>query len=74
MSRAYDKDGQLIPVEGKIADGETVQLKYDGTSKKFNVEGRLVNAKPYVRTERKIGRNDPCPCRNGLKFKKCHGE
>ena len=28
---------------------------------------------PYVRTERKIGRNDPCPCRSGLKFKKCHG-
>lgn len=21
----------------------------------------------------KIGRNDPCPCRSGLKFKKCHG-
>jgi hypothetical protein len=21
----------------------------------------------------KTGRNDPCPCRSGLKFKKCHG-
>jgi hypothetical protein len=21
----------------------------------------------------KIGRNDPCPCRSGLKYKKCHG-
>ena len=21
----------------------------------------------------KIGRNDPCPCRSGQKFKKCHG-
>lgn len=20
-----------------------------------------------------IGRNDPCPCRSGKKFKKCHG-
>ncbi len=21
----------------------------------------------------KVGRNDPCPCRSGMKFKKCHG-
>jgi uncharacterized protein YecA (UPF0149 family) len=20
-----------------------------------------------------VGRNDPCPCGSGLKFKKCHG-
>jgi hypothetical protein len=26
-----------------------------------------------VRTEPKIGRNDPCPCGSGKKFKKCHG-
>ncbi len=22
---------------------------------------------------RKVGRNEPCPCGSGLKFKKCHG-
>jgi len=22
----------------------------------------------------KIGRNDPCPCKSGLKFKYCHGD
>lgn len=22
----------------------------------------------------KIGRNDPCPCKSGLKLKKCHGD
>jgi hypothetical protein len=21
----------------------------------------------------KVGRNEPCPCGSGLKFKKCHG-
>jgi hypothetical protein len=26
---------------------------------------------PYVRGHRKIGRNDPCPCGSGRKFKKC---
>ena len=28
----------------------------------------------YVRTEPKIGRNDPCPCGSGKKYKKCCGK
>ena len=30
-------------------------------------------AAPFVRTERKIGRNEPCPCGSGKKYKQCHG-
>lgn len=26
---------------------------------------------PYIRTEKKTGRNDPCPCGSGKKYKKC---
>jgi uncharacterized protein YecA (UPF0149 family) len=29
--------------------------------------------KPMVRSEPKVGRNDPCPCGSGKKYKKCHG-
>jgi len=29
---------------------------------------------PYRRTEPKIGRNDPCPCGSGKKYKKCCGK
>jgi len=29
---------------------------------------------PYVRDGRKIGRNEPCPCGSGKKFKHCHGQ
>ena len=29
--------------------------------------------KPFVRNGRKIGRNDPCPCGSGKKYKQCHG-
>ena len=25
-------------------------------------------------SQNKIGRNDPCPCQSGLKFKHCHGD
>ena len=28
---------------------------------------------PFVREERKVGRNEPCPCGSGKKFKQCHG-
>ncbi|HCW73729.1 MAG TPA: hypothetical protein DHM90_07980 [Clostridiaceae bacterium] len=27
-----------------------------------------------VRNENKVGRNDPCPCGSGKKYKKCHGK
>jgi preprotein translocase subunit SecA len=28
---------------------------------------------PFVRGERKVGRNEPCPCGSGKKYKQCHG-
>ena len=28
---------------------------------------------PFVREEKKTGRNEPCPCGSGKKYKKCHG-
>ena len=31
-------------------------------------------AAPFVRDGRKVGRNEPCPCGSGKKFKRCHGE
>ena len=27
-----------------------------------------------VKAEKKIGRNDPCPCGSGKKYKNCHGK
>lgn len=29
---------------------------------------------PVVRDAAKVGRNDPCPCGSGQKYKKCHGQ
>ncbi len=31
-------------------------------------------AKPFVREGRKVGRNEPCPCGSGKKYKHCHGK
>jgi preprotein translocase subunit SecA len=37
--------------------------------------GRSIGSqpKPVRRAEPKVGRNDPCPCGSGKKYKKCHG-
>ncbi len=31
-------------------------------------------SKPFVREQKKLGRNDPCHCGSGKKFKQCHGK
>ena len=30
--------------------------------------------RPFVREGRKVGRNEPCPCGSGKKYKQCHGK
>jgi preprotein translocase subunit SecA len=35
--------------------------------------GRRGKPQPVVRQEEKVGRNDPCPCGSGKKYKHCHG-
>ena len=30
-------------------------------------------AETFIREERKVGRNEPCPCGSGKKYKQCHG-
>jgi len=39
-----------------------------------NEEGVAVAQKPVTRRQPKIGRNDPCPCGSGKKYKQCHGK
>jgi preprotein translocase subunit SecA len=31
-------------------------------------------AAPFVRSAKKVGRNEPCPCGSGKKYKQCHGK
>ncbi len=35
--------------------------------------GEMQPVQQVVRGQEKVGRNDPCPCGSGKKFKKCHG-
>jgi preprotein translocase subunit SecA len=35
--------------------------------------GAMIGATPFVRGDRKVGRNELCPCGSGKKYKHCHG-
>lgn len=37
-----------------------------------SIRKALQAVNPYI--EQKVGRNEPCPCGSGKKFKKCHGQ
>ena len=55
-----------VQVEQKIEKEEAPKIT--GTNKDAEVE-----KKPYVRKGAKVGRNDPCPCGSGKKYKNCCG-
>ncbi len=46
-----------------LADGDEDQSEVGDAS----------TQEPFVRHDRKIGRNEPCPCGSGKKYKHCHG-
>jgi len=46
----------------------------DAMQEEAGAEEDQEHQQPYVRPDRKIGRNDPCYCGSGKKFKQCHGQ
>ncbi|HSF21519.1 MAG TPA: preprotein translocase subunit SecA, partial [Burkholderiales bacterium] len=47
-----------------------------GSAAEAEAEGDVAVAerpRPFVRGAEKVGRNDPCPCGSGKKYKHCHG-
>jgi preprotein translocase subunit SecA len=51
--------GALEPGPGAEPEGEVAVLE---------------KPQPFVRAGHKVGRNDPCPCGSGRKYKHCHGK
>ncbi|HZV21344.1 MAG TPA: SEC-C metal-binding domain-containing protein [Hyphomicrobiales bacterium] len=60
--------------EGEGEDGDEQQLQPVGrTAPALAAAGFGGPAKPKTSSLRKVGRNDPCPCGSGKKYKVCHG-
>ncbi|MFN5745172.1 MAG: preprotein translocase subunit SecA [Methylococcaceae bacterium] len=61
------------PLEFQHADASAMSIE-EPNSVESAPEPPLPAAKPYTRDNSKVGRNDPCPCGSGKKFKACHGK
>ena len=59
--RQLDRDIQFQHAEVNAMQGEA------------EAKPQAEPATPYVREGRKVGRNEPCPCGSGKKYKHCHG-
>ena len=67
------EDGQEDEVEletkGLVAPQSPTALQYSGPSETGEVKTSSVSNDAYAN----VGRNEPCPCGSGNKYKKCHG-
>ncbi|MDB3972216.1 preprotein translocase subunit SecA [Candidatus Thioglobus sp.] len=56
-------------------DNEATESQHDelGATGADNQEVEALEQKTYQRDDEKVGRNDPCPCGSGKKYKNCHG-
>ncbi|MBI3902256.1 MAG: preprotein translocase subunit SecA [Nitrosomonadales bacterium] len=53
---------------------ENVQYHHADYDEALGLTEAAAEAQPFVRGEEKVGRNDPCPCGSGKKYKQCHGK
>nr|WP_238593680.1 SEC-C metal-binding domain-containing protein [Endozoicomonas atrinae] len=65
---------QLKDLENAIGiKKRTEPQRSSGQQPPFQSSSSGNRAQPLVRRYPKVGRNDPCPCGSGIKFKKCCG-
>ena len=69
-----------LPIKEDSDMHEARQQRSDDRNLKTSREDQVLNQrtspkeKPQpVHVEKKVGRNDPCPCGSGKKYKNCHG-
>lgn len=74
-----DETGTVEFIANYKSEGQNVQHHELAEFKKINgrwiySDGKVINQGPYVRENPKVGRNEPCPCNSGKKYKKCCGK
>ncbi len=71
-----DETGEVTFLAHYTQDGKTYKHHERASFKKedgrwYFFDGEPVMPKPYIREQPKVGRNDPCHCGSGKKYKKC---
>jgi preprotein translocase subunit SecA len=63
-----ESDVEAVEEQRRQADDVPKQYEHESENEPQNI------AKTAVRDMPKVGRNDPCPCGSGKKYKQCHGK
>jgi preprotein translocase subunit SecA len=72
-SVTINEDTNADEVEQQNNEGAEAQHEDVGTPGVDDYEVEAVGQETYQREEEKVGRNEPCPCGSGKKYKNCHG-
>jgi hypothetical protein len=66
-----ERRAELMAQFQEAADAAGLDIDVEATLEQITADRRAIQEEHGH--SRKIGRNDPCPCGSGLKFKRCHG-
>jgi preprotein translocase subunit SecA len=69
-----DYSGGEEPVGFNGMDVEEVSGEQQLAGNENNVQEQQQNSQPIINQNKEVGRNDPCPCGSGKKYKKCCGK
>ncbi len=74
ISRVQVRDPEDVEaVEEQRRQSGEVEYQHDDAEALDGGEELPSHQQPVTRDGKKVGRNDPCPCGSGKKFKQCHG-
>ena len=69
-----DEELEAIEAQRRQSSGE-IEYQHESASAMSDAnDSEAEEHTPFVRDERKVGRNEPCPCGSGKKYKQCHGK
>lgn len=76
LSRVQVRSDEEIAAmeEQRRQQSSEIEYQHANASAMGNEEASDEEHVPFVRDERKVGRNEPCPCGSGKKYKQCHGK
>ena len=60
--------------EQRRAEEAKANIQYQHGGAEKEEESVEESSDTFVRHDKKVGRNDPCPCGSGKKYKQCHGK
>ena len=72
IQAAAEARQQRIQIERAQEEEHEDMSKY--RTEKPGLENEKAAPQEPVRAEKRVGRNDPCPCGSGKKYKNCHGQ